>query len=140
MSAGTGIRHSEFNPSATDPVHLYQIWLFPREKNLTPGYEQKALDPAGRRDRLQLVASPDGRDGALTIQQDAELYLAELTPGSNVTHPLRPKRAAWLQVLRGAVSANGKPLAAGDGAMLEDEPALTITAANNAEVLLFDLV
>jgi quercetin 2,3-dioxygenase len=139
MSAGTGIRHSEFNPSATDPVHLYQIWLFPREKDLTPGYEQKALDPALRRNRLQLVATLDGRDGALTIQQDAELYLAELTAGASVTHPLRPTRAAWLQVLRGKASANGRTLAAGDGAAVEDETALTILAQEDAEVLLFDL-
>src|SRR5262245_41217129 len=139
MSAGTGIRHSEFNPSATEPVHLYQIWLFPREKNLTPSYEQKALDPAGKRNRLQLVASPDARDGALKIHQDAELYQAELTPGASVTHRLRDGRAAWLQVLRGSASVNGQSLVAGDGASTEDESSLTITATDNAEVLLFDL-
>jgi redox-sensitive bicupin YhaK (pirin superfamily) len=139
MTAGTGIRHSEFNPSPTEPVHLYQIWLFPKAKNLTPGYEQKALDPAGKRNRLQLVASPDGRDGALSIQQDADLYLSELTPGANVTHPLRSGRVAWLQILRGAASVNGQKLVAGDGAAIENESALAITADDNAEILLFDL-
>src|ERR1041384_7639919 len=92
MSAGTGIRHSEFNPSNDTPVHLYQIWLLPSAKNLTPSWEQKAFAADGKRDRFQLVASPDGRDGALTIHQDAELYLAELTPGPTLTPPLRSGR------------------------------------------------
>jgi redox-sensitive bicupin YhaK (pirin superfamily) len=140
MSAGTGIRHSEFNPSATEPVHLYQIWLFPREKNLTPSYEQKALDPAARNNRFQLVASPDGRDGALTIHQNAELYQADLTANANVIHRLRPGRAAWLQVLRGSASVNGNRLTAGDGAAIENEASLDITAIDTAEILLFDLV
>lgn len=140
MTAGTGIRHSEFNPSADEPVHLYQIWVFPRAKNLTPGYEQKALDPAGRKNKLQLVASPDGREGALTIQQDAELYLAELAAGASVTHFLKPNRGAWLQVLRGQATANGQTMSAGDGASIENEAALTITGKDQAEVLLFDLV
>jgi redox-sensitive bicupin YhaK (pirin superfamily) len=139
MSAGTGIRHSEFNPSASEPVHLYQIWLLPDEKGLTPSYEQKAFDKAAQRNRLRLVASPDGRDGALTIHQDAELYLATLTEGACVTHPLRPGRAAWLQVLSGAVTLNGASLQASDGVAITDESLLTIEAASAAELLLFDL-
>ncbi len=138
MSAGTGIRHSEFNPSATEAVHLYQIWLFPREKGLTPSYEQKALDPARKRNRFQLVASPIGADGGLTIHQDANLYLAELT-GAAVVHELAPNRAAWLQVLRGNATLNGMSLEAGDGVAITNETKLTVTAAQKAEVLLFDL-
>lgn len=139
MSAGTGIRHSEFNPSPDEAVHLYQIWLLPGEKGLTPSYEQKPFDPAPRRNRFQLVAAPDGRDGSLTIHQDAELFLADLTPGARVTHRLQPSRAGWLQVLRGAVTLNGESLAAGDGAAVVDESALTVDADRDAEVLLFDL-
>jgi len=139
MSAGTGIRHSEFNPSATEPVHLYQIWLQPAEKDLTPSYEQKAFADVEKRNRLRLVASPDGRDGALTIHQDAELYLGSLADGVSVTQPLRPGRAAWLQVLRGNVSLNGHALQAGDGVAISAESALTIQASSSSEVLLFDL-
>ncbi len=139
MSAGTGIRHSEFNPSATEPVHLYQIWLLPEKKGLTPSYEQKALDPVKKRDRFQLVAAPDGREGALAIHQDAELLLAELSAGRAVTYNLRPGRSGWLQVLRGTVILNGQALAAGDGAAIVDESALAVSAKEAAEVLLFDL-
>jgi len=139
MSAGTGIRHSEFNPSRTDPVHLFQIWLLPKQKNLPPSYEQKPFSEAERHNRLRLVAAPDGRDGALTIHQDAELYLASLTEGASVSHPVIPGRAAWLQVLRGAVSVNGRPLKPSDGVAITNESAITIEAASAAEVLLFDL-
>lgn len=139
MSAGTGIRHSEFNPSASEPVHLYQIWLQPNAKGLTPSYEQKAFDTAGQGNRLRLVASPDGRDGALTIHQDAELYLAALGEGTRVAHPLRPGRAAWLQVLRGSVTVNGAALHTSDGVAISAESTLTIEAASAAEILLFDL-
>jgi redox-sensitive bicupin YhaK (pirin superfamily) len=139
MSAGTGIRHSEFNPSRTDPVHLFQIWLLPKQKGLAPSYEQKPFSEAERRDRLRLVASPDGRDGALTIHQDAELYLASLTPGASVSHPLASGRAAWLQVLRGAVNVNGQALRPSDGVAVTDESAVAIEAVDSAEVLLFDL-
>ena len=139
MSAGTGIRHSEFNPSPADPVHLYQIWLQPGEKGLTPSYEQKAFADDEKRNRLRLVASPDGREGALTIHQDAELYLGSLADGVSVTHLLRPGRAAWLQVLRGNVSLNGQPLQAGDGVAISEESALTVQAASVSEILLFDL-
>jgi hypothetical protein len=139
MSAGTGIRHSEFNPSATDPVHLYQIWLLPRAAGLSPSYEQKAFPADQRHNRLRLVASPTGDDGSLTIQQDARLYLATLDPQQQVTHDLAANRHAWLQVLRGWVELNGQPLATSDGAAISNESRLNITAAEPAEVLLFDL-
>jgi quercetin 2,3-dioxygenase len=139
MSAGTGIRHSEFNPSASEEVHLYQIWLLPRAAGLAPSYEQKAFSADERHNRLRLVASPTGENGSLTIQQDARLYLATLDVDATVTHELAPGRHAWLQVLRGAVTLNGTPLATSDGAPLSDETELTITATQPAEVLLFDL-
>jgi quercetin 2,3-dioxygenase len=139
MSAGTGIRHSEFNPSRTESVHLFQIWLLPNQKGLTPSYEQKPFSADERRNRFRLVASADGRDGTLTIHQDAELYLASLTDGASVSHPLASGRAAWLQVLRGAVKVNGVPLQPSDGVAVTDESVVTIEATSAAEVLLFDL-
>jgi redox-sensitive bicupin YhaK (pirin superfamily) len=139
MTAGTGIAHSEFNPSESEPVHLYQIWLLPEREGLEPSYEQRAFPEADRRDRLRLVASPDGRDGSLTIRQDARLYLATLGDGREVAHDVAPGRHAWLQVLRGDVSLNDVRLAAGDGAAASDETALAIRAEGPAEVLLFDL-
>jgi redox-sensitive bicupin YhaK (pirin superfamily) len=139
MTAGTGIRHSEFNPSKGEPVHLYQIWLLPRESGLTPGYEQKAFPASERHNRLRLVASPAGDDGSLTIQQDARLYLATLDDGSSVEHGLSAGRHAWLQVLRGAVELNGTALATSDGAAISGETRLNVTATAPAEVLLFDL-
>jgi redox-sensitive bicupin YhaK (pirin superfamily) len=139
MSAGTGIRHSEFNPSATELVHLYQIWLLPSVAGLAPSYEQKAFTADERHNRLRLVASPTGEAGSLTIQQDARLYLATLNAGTTLTHELPTDRHAWLQVLRGAVTLNGTPLATSDGAAISDETHLTIAATEPAEVLLFDL-
>ena len=139
MTAGTGLTHSEFNPSPTEPVHLYQIWLEPERSGLEPSYEQKHFPEAERTDRLRLVASPDGRDGSLEIRQDAQLYLGLLTGGTQVTHALEPGRHAWLQVLRGGVNLGGNALVAGDGAALSGETALTIRAEGPSEVLLFDL-
>ena len=139
MSSGTGIRHSEFNPSASEPVHLYQIWLLPRQAGLTPSYEQKAFPDAEQVNRLRVVASPDARDGSLTINQDASIYLAKLEPGKSVEHPLVGGRHAWLQVLRGSVRLNGQQLATSDGAAVSDEPLLRIEADEAAEVMLFDL-
>ena len=139
MSAGTGIRHSEFNASDSEPLHLYQIWLMPEKKGMKPSYEQKAFPEGERTNRLKLVASPKGEEGALTIGQDARLYLATLDPGHEVTHSLSPGRHAWLQVLRGRVTMNGHPLEAGDGAALSEEPAVAIHSSEPAEVLLFDL-
>jgi redox-sensitive bicupin YhaK (pirin superfamily) len=138
MSAGTGIRHSEFNPSASEWVHLYQIWLLPREKGLAPGYEQKAI-PAAETNEWRLIASPEGDHGSLTIQQDARLLLAKLSPGESAQHALDPGRHAWVQVLRGKVRLGEDELAAGDAAAISDEPAVAIAATEAAEVLLFDL-
>jgi redox-sensitive bicupin YhaK (pirin superfamily) len=139
MSAGTGIRHSEFNPSRTEPVHLYQIWLLPARNGLMPSYEQRGFSGAERQDRLRLVASPDGADGSLTIHQDARLYLSTLGAGQAVTHALPPGHHAWLQVLRGQVTLNGQSLTEGDGAAVSAEKELQIGSDDGGEVLLFDL-
>jgi redox-sensitive bicupin YhaK (pirin superfamily) len=139
MSAGTGITHSEFNPSASEPVHLYQIWLFPAQKGIEPSYEQTRFDESERHNHLRLVASPDAADGSLTIHTDARVYLASLDAGQQVTQELAPGRHAWLQVLRGAVTLNGQPLATSDGAAVSEETTLAIAATEEAEVILFDL-
>lgn len=139
MSAGTGIRHSEFNPSSAEPVHLYQIWLLPNQKGLRPSYEQKAFGEEVRQGRLRLVASPDARDGSLLIHQDARVYLSTLATDEEVWHELQPGRSAWLQVLRGAVVLNGESLVMSDGAAVSDEISLAIRATEPAEVMLFDL-
>ena len=139
MSAGTGIRHSEFNPSETESVHLYQIWLHPSQKGLPPSYEQRAIDPAQRAGRWQLVASHDGRDGALKINQAAELWMAQLNAGTALTRDLAVDRGAWVQVLSGEVELNGQRMTAGDGAAIESEPLLSFHASHTAELLLFDL-
>jgi redox-sensitive bicupin YhaK (pirin superfamily) len=139
MTAGTGIMHSEFNPSETEPVHLYQIWLFPERRGLAPSYEQKAFPEAERTNQLRVVASPDGQDGSLVIRQGARLFLGSLNKGRELTHSLPTARHAWLQVLRGGVELNGINLAAGDGAAVSDESALSIRVLTPSEVLLFDL-
>jgi len=142
MTAGSGILHSEFNPSPSEPVHLYQIWLHPAQRGLKPSYDQKAFPAEGRRNQWQLVASPDGRAGSLAIQQDAELLLAELQPGMRLERPIPSGRKAWLQVLRGELHADGETLRAGDALALTDEPHLALAAAESAspaEVLLFDM-
>jgi redox-sensitive bicupin YhaK (pirin superfamily) len=138
MSAGTGIEHSEFNSSQRDPVHFLQIWILPERKGIAPGYEQKtfALDRPGG---LTLVAGRDGRDGALTVHQDADVYAGRLTAGEQSRHVLRDGRVAWLQVARGEVALNGNKLSAGDGAAIEKETELVIEAATSAEVLFFDM-
>jgi quercetin 2,3-dioxygenase len=139
MSAGTGIRHSEFNPSVSEPVHLYQIWLLPRAAGLKPSYSQTTFASEGRAGRWQLVASPDGADGSLTIQQDARIHLAELGSGSQLGMELRPDRYGWLQVLRGAIELNGTPLATSDAAAISREARLSIQSTAPAELMLFDL-
>jgi len=139
MTAGRGIRHSEFNPSATEPVHLYQIWLLPRASGLPPTYAQQAFDAAGRAGKWQLVASPDGAEGSLKIEQDAKIYLATLAPGSELAFNLAGGRHAWLQVLRGSLRLNGEPLAAGDGVAASEESQLTLEPLAPTEVMLFDL-
>ncbi len=139
MSAGTGITHSEFNASRTEPVHLLQIWLLPERKGLKPSYEQKAFPEAEMRGRLRLVASQDGRDGSLTVHQDVSLYAGLLEPGQKVSHRLEPSRSAWVQVARGKVHLNGSALEAGDGAATSKEQEIELGSEDAAEILLFDL-
>ena len=139
MTAGSGLMHSEANPSSSQPTHLYQVWLLPRERGLTPSYEQRAFDPDGRRGRFQLVAGPQADQGALRIEQDARVYLADIAQGQNASHPLAPGRHAWLQVLRGSAEVNGLPLYAGDGAAVTDEQRLSLSSLAGAELMLFDL-
>ncbi len=141
MSAGTGIRHSEFNGSPVAPVHFLQIWLLPDRPGHRPSYEQKAFPAEGRRGTLRLVAAPDGAEGATVIHQDARVYAALLADGRTAELPLAPGRHAWVQVARGAVEVNGTRLEAGDGAALSDEArvALTGRGAEEAELLVFDL-
>ncbi len=139
MSAGRGIRHSEMNPSAKDPVHLLQIWITPDRSGYEPSYEQKTFPEAEKCGKLRLIASPDGKDGSVTIHQDARLYVSLLSPGQTVVHKLGKGRYAWLQVAKGAVELNGKKLSQGDGAAIENENALEIKAAKDSEILLFDL-
>jgi quercetin 2,3-dioxygenase len=139
MSAGTGITHSEFNPLKSEPVHLYQIWLFPENKGIEPSYEQKQFPEEERHNRLRLVASRDAADGSLLIHQDARIFLAMLDPGTQISHNLATGRHAWLQVLSGDVSLNGDNLQTSDGAAVSEETRLTIDVANDAEIMLFDL-
>lgn len=139
MTAGTGVRHSETNPSPDAPVHLLQIWIQPAERGLPPGYEQTAFPPETLQGRLRLVASPDGREGSVTIHQDASLYLGRLGSGDRVAFAPRAGRRAYVQVAGGELRLNGQPLAAGDGVRVEDERELVFEAAGDAQVLLFDL-
>ncbi|MBD2306891.1 pirin family protein [Chroococcidiopsis sp. FACHB-1243] len=139
MSAGTGIMHSEFNSSATEPVHLLQIWILPDRQSLEPSYEQKAFSVAERQGKLRLIAAKDGRNGAVTIHQDVDLYSAILQPQDRVTYQLQPNRYAWLQVARGAVTLNGHHLMAGDGVATSAAELLEISSDRDAEILLFDL-
>jgi len=139
MSAGTGISHSELNPSKTEPVHFLQIWILPHEQKLPPSYEQRAFDLEKNRGRWILLASGDGRDGAVTVHQDVALSVARLLPGQQATYRLKPGRHAWAQAARGAAALNGATLGAGDGAAASGEEILEIKAVEEAEVLLFDL-
>ena len=141
MSAGTGVLHSEYNHSKDELVHLLQIWIFPEKKNLEPSYEQKTFSDEDKLNRLRLVASNDGRDGSVTIHQDASIYGSVLEDGKSVRHQLAPGRGAWLQVARGSVKLNGKTLNQGDGAAVDQEQSVEITGASSepAEILLFDL-
>jgi len=139
MSAGSGVRHSEFNPSASEPVHLLQIWIEPDVTGIAPGYEEKHFADADKQGRLRLIASPDGRDASVTIHQDACLYAALLGHGDTVTHTLASGRKAYVHVALGALKVNGTLLNAGDGMKISDESGVTLTGADNAEVLLFDL-
>ena len=139
MTAGRGIRHSEFNPSPTEKVHMLQIWIQPDKPGHEPGYEQKSFPESEKRGRLRLIASKDGADGSVKINQDAKLFVTLLAPGEEVKHSLGTKRHAWLQVAKGEVELNGQKLKQGDGAAVSEEKELTIKANKDAEVLLFDL-
>jgi redox-sensitive bicupin YhaK (pirin superfamily) len=137
MSAGTGVVHSEFNASQSEPVHFFQIWILPAVEDIAPGYEQKLFPD--ERGKLRLLVAPNGEDGALNIHQDAKVYAAILDGGQRVEHALAPGRGAWIQVARGSVDVNGTALEVGDGATIEDEPSLAIVAAEAAEIFFFDL-
>jgi len=139
MTAGYGIRHSEFNPSRSDSVHLLQIWILPTEKGLEPSYEQKRFPESEKRGKLRLIASHDGAQGSVTINQDAQLYVSLLSPGQQVSHHFGPNRYGWLQVAKGAVELNGSKLNQGDGAAIGDEKTVDLKGGANSEVLLFDL-
>ncbi len=139
MSAGTGVRHSEANPSKTESVHLLQIWIMPDRPGHEPGYEQKEFPATEKQNKLRLLASPDGSDGSVTIHQDAKLYVSLLSSGKELKHSLASGRSAWLQVAKGAVELNGQKLNQGDGAAVRNEPELGIKAAADSEILLFDL-
>jgi redox-sensitive bicupin YhaK (pirin superfamily) len=139
MSAGSGVRHSEFNHAPDATTRLFQIWITPRQQGITPGYEQKTSADAEKRGRLRLIASPDGADGSVTIHADAALYAGLLDGDAAVTLPLNPTRKAYVHLIRGSLAVNGKTLQPGDAALLADETSLTLNKANDAEVLVFDL-
>ena len=139
MSAGTGVRHSEFNPSSTEPTHFLQIWIQPREQGLNPSYTEWHPSPQHPDDPKVLVISPDGRDGSAGIQQDAEIYRILLEPGQSVQHEVREGRGIWLQIAEGSVVLNGITLATGDAAATEVPGTLTLTANSRTNALLFDL-
>jgi quercetin 2,3-dioxygenase len=139
MSAGTGIRHSEFNASKEEPVHFLQIWIVPEQRGLPPGYQQKTFTPEEKRGKLRLVGSRAGRDGSVTIHRDVDLYATLLGAGESVSHDLAPGRIAWVQLAGGSASINGTPLAAGDGVAVQDAGRLTLTGTDEAEILLFDM-
>ncbi len=139
MTAGTGILHSELNASATEPLRFLQIWILPEREGLLPSYEDRSFDPASKRGRLLRIASPEGREGSLTIRQDVEAFASALEPGETVSHALAPGRHAWVQVARGMIRVNDTALREGDGAALDGEPAIRIAASEPADLLLFDL-
>ena len=140
MSAGTGVAHSEFNASKTEPAHLYQIWMFPEKQGLKPVYDQKNFTEADKRGKLRLIASPDGRNGSVKIRQNNAIYATVLAKGESVPHQLDKDRHAYVQVARGSVKLNGMELAEGDGAAISDEKSLELAGVKDAEVLVFDLV
>jgi redox-sensitive bicupin YhaK (pirin superfamily) len=139
MSAGTGVTHSEFNASDAELVHFLQIWLLPAERGITPSYEQKAIAVDEQAGRLRLVASPDGRDGSITVHTDARLYAGRFEKGAAAELALPTGRYSWVHVARGEASINGHRLEAGDGAALSDEPAVRVEGIAASEVLVFDL-
>ena len=139
MSAGPGVTHSEFNASKSEPVHFLQIWILPEKAGLPSGYEQKFFGEADKRGKLRLVASRDGADGSVRIQQDARMYASVLESGDAVTHTIPRGRKGWLHVVSGAAQLNGQTLAAGDGVAIDGEERLTVTSPSRGEVLLFDM-
>ncbi|MES2152265.1 MAG: pirin family protein [Pseudomonadota bacterium] len=139
MSAGSGVRHSEFNGSSSAPLHFLQIWIEPNVRGIAPSYQEVHVAPAAKRDQLRLIASGDGRDGALLIHQDAAIYAALLDGGAPLAHALAPGRQAYVHLIRGALSVNGVALRGGDALKLTDEAEVRLTGASDAEVLLFDL-
>ncbi len=139
MSAGTGILHSEYNPSSDQPVHFLQIWILPDRQGIEPSYEQKTFTPDQKQGQLRLVGSQDGRDGSVTIHQDVDLYASSLAAGDNLIHGLADQRLVWIQVTKGAIQLNDHPLTAGDGAAIAQEPKLMIKATEDAEILVFDM-
>jgi redox-sensitive bicupin YhaK (pirin superfamily) len=139
MTAGTGILHSEFNASKTEPVHLLQIWIFPAKRGLTPDYAQTSFPPSERKGQLKLIASHDGREGSVSFHQDASVYAAALASGDRATLSLAKGRAAWVQVATGAVTLNGRRLNTGDGAAITDESKLELVGVEDGETLVFDL-
>ena len=138
MSAGSGIMHSEFNPSDSEPLHLLQIWIMPERKNITPSYEQKPVR-IGAQNELVLIASPTGAHESVSINQDLNLYAAKLEPGARAEHTIQPGRAAWVQLISGTIEVNGSVLTAGDAVAIEDETLARIAVTKKAELLLFDL-
>lgn len=139
ISAGSGITHSEFNPSSEEPVHFYQIWLVPNVRDIAPSYQQREFSEGEKLDRLCLVASPDGEDGSLSIHSDANVYLSNLAAGAEVGFDLQPGRHGWLQVLSGSVAVSGNQLSTSDGAAITNEDSVSIVASEDAEIMLFDL-
>jgi quercetin 2,3-dioxygenase len=139
MSAGTGVTHSEMNASKTQRVHLLQIWMLPDKQGYKPSYEQTAFSESERRNKLRLVASPDGRDGSVTIHQDATISASLLSPGQRVEHTLAKNRYAWIQVARGAIELDGERLSAGDGAAVRGASTLPLVGVDDSELLLFDM-
>jgi len=139
MTAGTGVRHSEQNPSPDAPVHLLQIWIMPNADNLQPGYEQTAFSVEERKNQLRLIASGDGRDGSVTVNQDVSLFASILDSGQQIEQAMNETRYGWLQVARGSVEVNGERANQGDGVVIVAESELTIRANESAEILLFDL-
>jgi redox-sensitive bicupin YhaK (pirin superfamily) len=139
MSAGTGVTHSEFNASKTEPVHFLQIWLMPAQRGIKPGYEQKAFSDAAKRGKLLLVASPDGADGSVTIHTDARVYAGVFGAGEHAELALSAARGAWVHIARGKASVNGQALGEGDGVAIERETQIRIDGVDDGEVLVFDL-
>lgn len=139
ISAGTGITHSEFNPSESEPTHFYQIWLLPKSRGIEPSYEQKYFADTELNNALRLVASPDGRNGSLSIHQDTSIYLSKINSGNTISYSIPSGRHAWLQVLRGSLTLNDRTLDTSDGAAISNETELNITASSDGEFMLFDL-